>query len=275
MHTKIKRYIKSKDELTKFEKAIVNSHPEGLSTGCAEGRRGIGKSMFCYIVATRIFQYLDGIHVDDAYIKALDHFIWTTDTFMKMVDDVIKETDFDNIRQYDMENKYRILVIDDVGTHMSKYQFYVDVENVDQLKKRLDVIRDVTCGLFMTAPAVSGLLSFLREYPDVRNINIAYDADGNTKLDRIIEVREQPKKWARKGRLVFPPIKTSIFVYDWAYDEYKIRKRKAELKLFKSDENKKNIDKLIRIVKQYNPNLKPSEIIEKLELKENFINPKD
>ena len=43
-------------------------------------------------------------------------------------------------------NLPRILVVDDAGTHMSKYRFYTDIVSVDDLKGRLDTIRDVTCG---------------------------------------------------------------------------------------------------------------------------------
>lgn len=262
----IKNYIKSKDELTKFEQSIINCHPEGLSTGCAEGKRGIGKSMFFYIVTTRIFQYLDGTHVDDAYMKALEHFIWTTEDFIKKVDDVASHTDYEDITKYDTEHKYRLLTIDDIGTHMSKYQFYVDVANVDALKKRIDVIRDVTSGLFMTAPAMSGLLSFLREYPDVRNIHLTYDETGDPKYGRVIQIREQPKKWSKRGRLVFPPIKMSIFVHDWAYDEYKIRKRKAENKLFLKDDKTKSKENLIRVIKKFKPGITTKEIMSGLGL---------
>jgi len=268
VNVKRKQWIHHKHELTKFEQAIINAHPDNLINATAEGPRGRGKSMFCFITMTRIFQYLEGIHVDDAYYRALDHFLFTLPEVLATIDKVINNTDFSNIRKYDAENKYRILTMDDVGTHMGKYRFYIDVESVDDLKGKLDTIRDVTNGLLMTAPALEGLLSFLRDYPDNKIISLAYDKAGNTKYDRIIEVREKRKKWARRGRLAYPPIKTSIYVDNWAYDEYKIRKRKALQKLFsrnkKSSQNE--IIRLFKTVKKLNPDLKQKDIIEKLGL---------
>lgn len=274
MNTNRKTYIKSKDELTQFERAIINAHPEGLQSAIVEGKRDIGKSMFCYITTTRIFQYLEGLPIDDAYIRALDHFLWTIPQMFKVCDDVLSNTDYKDIMKYDAEHKYRILVSDDVGTHMGKYRFYVDVASVDELKGRIDTIRDVTNGLLMTAPAVSGLLSFLREYPDNRIIKITYDSHGDPKYSRIIEIRDKPKKWARYGRLAFPPIKMSIFVDTWAYAEYKIRKRKAINDLFvrNKDKEKENIVKAFRVIRKIQPNLTDNEIIDKLSLSEEIKN---
>jgi len=274
MNTKIKAWIKSKDELNKFERKIINSHPEKLTNAVAEGERDIGKSMFCFITTTHIFQYLEGIHVDDAYIKALDHFIWTMKQFKDKVYPIIQNTDFNNIRQYDLENKYHILVIDDAGTHMGKYKFYTRITEVDKLASQMHTIRDVTSGLLITIPMFSGMLSVLREFPDVRLITIAYDREGNTDYDRKVEIRMQPKKWARKGKLLFPPIKGSVYVYDWAYDEYKVRKRKALQEYYKDEEQKpeKEINKMFEIAKKLNPRLTNEEIFIKLNLPQELIN---
>lgn len=273
MNTKIKQWIKSKDELNKFEQKIINSHPEKLTNAAAIGERDIGKSMFCYITATHIFQYLEGIHVDDAYIRALDHFIWTYKEFNNAVDPIIQNTDFNNIREYDKENKYRILVIDDAATHMGKYKFYTKVSMVDKLAAKMNTIRDVTSGLLITVPMVSGMLTFLRDFPDLRIINIFYDRTGDPTYGRKVEIRMQPKKWARKGKLLFPLLKGSIYVYDWAYDEYKVRKRKALQEYYKDEETeeKQELAKMFSIAKKMNPKLTKKEIIEKLGLSKDML----
>lgn len=270
MNTKRKLWIKSLDELTRFERAIIKAHPERLVDAVVQGKRDIGKSMFCFKTMTRVFQYLDGIHVDDAYIKALDHMIFTLPDTIEAIDKVIDNTDFDDIMQYDQEHQYRILTLDDAGTHMGKYKFYVDVVGVDQIQSRFDVIREVTSGLLITTPALSGLLSNFREYPGTKRIEISYDSVGDTRYGRIVTIRNKRKKWARYGKLAFPPIKTSIWIDDWAYREYKIKKRKAIQRVNRDSSIKplQQFNKMFSIVKKMNPNLTKEEVIEKLCLPE-------
>jgi len=272
MNTKNKKWIKSEEELTKFERSIIKAHPERLVNATCEGGRGIGKSMFLYKTGTHIFQCLEGISLDDAYIRALDHFLWTTPQIKKAVDKVLLNTDFDNISQYDLEHKYRFLAVDDAGTHLGKYQFYVDVETVDQMKARLDTIRDVTSCLLMSAPALSGLLSFLREYPDNKSIIITFDESGDPRYGRIFTIRHPRRRWQKKGTLAYPPIKGSVWVDDWAYDEYKIRKRKALISLFKKRKSSKtDILKMFRTIRKLKPKMKPEEIIKQLNLSDEVL----
>lgn len=272
MNYKIKKYIKSKEELTNFERLILNKYPENILSAIAEGGRGKGKSMFCYLVMARILQYLEGIHIDDAFPKALNYFLWTVPQTLKVIDTHIENTDYTNIRQYDLENKYRLLIVDDAGTHMGKYKFYTDVGGVDKLQKRLDIIRDITCGLILTTPAYSGLLSFLRDYPDNKTIELM-TYHGGSKDDRRVYVRHKREKWAKIGKKVCPPIEMSIAVYDWAYDLYKVKKRHAVHKLLKHEKNtKKNeIVNMFRVVKKLNPKLTKDEIIAKLGLSEDVV----
>jgi hypothetical protein len=273
MNTNNKQYIKTFDELSSLEKQIIKAHPENLVTAFAQGSRGIGKSLFIFKTGTHVFQFLEGLSLDDAYLRALDHFLWTTPQVLKAIDKVMLHTDYNNISKYDSENKYRFLAIDDVGTHMGKYKFYVDVGMVDDIKGRLDTIREVTCCLLMSAPALSGVLSFLRDYEDTKIIDITYNREGNTKYDRIFTIRFQKKKWARYGKLACPPLYGSIFVDDWAYDEYKARKRKALVDLFSS--NKKNsrndIIKAFQTIKKMNPTLKSEDIVNKLGLPDDIL----
>lgn len=273
MNCNIKKWIKSKGELTRFEQGIINKYPENLLPAVVEGGRGTGKSMFCYLVTARIMQYLHGIHIDDAFPMALDHFLWTVPQTLKVIDKVIDNTDYNDILKYDREHKYRILVVDDAGTHMSKYRFYTDVASVDGLKGRLDTIRDVTCGLLMTTPAMSGLLSFLREYPDNKTVTLSTYSEGNTDYDRIVNIRNKRLKWARYGKRAYPPIKTSIYVYDWAYADYKKKKRIALKNLFdKQKKTKKNeVIKMFRVIRKLNPKISNEEIIVKLGLSEDVL----
>ena len=157
---------------------------------------------------------------------------------------------------------------------MSKYMFYTDIEGVDDLKGRIDTIRDVTSGLLMSAPALSGLLSFLREYPDNKVISIKTAPELNTEYGRVIEIRHPRQRWAKMGRLAYPPIKTSIYVDNWAYDEYKRRKRKALNDLFykKKDSSINELIKMFKTIRKLNPDLKKIEIIEKLNLSPELLN---
>jgi len=274
MRTNIRNFIKDKSELNKFEQRIVNSFPENITSACASGIKGIGKSMFCFITTTHIFQFLEGLHVDDAYIRALDHFVFTIPQLMGIIDPFIVNTDYSNMQQYDLEHKYRILVIDDAGTHMGKYKFYTDVTNVDQLKKRFDVVREITSGLLMTTPAQEGLLSFLREYPGTLDIQLKYDRNGNTKLDRIVEIRRKREKWARHGKKAFPTLQGSIYVHDWAYWEYRKRKRKAIADMIKEEKDvtKSQFEKMYQVIKKLNPSLSKNEVFDRLSLDDDLKN---
>lgn len=273
MNTLNKKWIKDKGDLTRFEQAIINAHPEKLVNATTEGTRGIGKSMFLLKTGTHVFQFLEGIHIEDAYIRCLDHFLWTIPQIKKAVDIVLKNTDFDNIRQYDLEHKYRYLAVDDAGTHLGKYKFYVDVDSVDEMKARLDTIRDVTSSLVMSTPALTGLLSFLREYPDNKTITITYNKESHNEYGRIFTIRHPRRRWEKKGRLAFPLIKGSIWVDDWAYDEYKIRKRKALLAMFKKKKGgKTEIIRMFRTLRKMQPKLTNEEIIEKLNLSPELLN---
>ena len=272
MNTTNKHWIKNFDELTRFEQAIVKAHPEGLVSATAEGPRSRGKSMFLFKTGTHIFQYLEGIHLDDAYLRALDHFLWTIPQIKKAIDKVLLNTDFNNIRQYDAEHKYRFLAVDDAGTHLGKYKFYVDVDEVDEMKGRLDTIRDTTNCLLMSAPALTGLLSFLREYPDNKTITITFDENGDPKYGRVFTIRHPRKRWQKKGSLAYPPIHGSIWVDDWAYDEYKQRKRRALISLFKKKKSSRTaIINMFRTLKKMRPELKNEEIVEKLGLSEDVL----
>lgn len=273
MNNKIKKWIKSKDELTRFEKAIINAHPERLIEAIAEGPKDRGKSMFCYKTMTRIFQYLNGIHVDDAYVIALNHFKFTIPEVMKAIDDIIDNTDYDNILEYDMKHQYRVMTIDDAGTHMGKYKFYIDVASIDEIQKKFDIIRDITSGLLMTTPTLSNLTTTFRDDPGMKTIEINYDKQGDTRYGRIVNIRHRRKKWARRGQLAYPPIKTSIWVDTWAYKEYKIRKRKAIKKM--NDETKgsssNDFNKMYKIVKKFNTKITKQELADKLGIQKEMM----
>lgn len=271
--TKMKPWIKTKEELIPFERAIINAHPERLIEAVAEGPKDRGKSMFCYKIMTRIFQYLEGIHVDDAYMMALDHFKFTIPETMTAIDKVIENTDYDNILEYDMENQYRILTIDDAGTHMGKYKFYTDVASIDEIQTKFDIIRDITSGLLLTTPTLDNLTTTFRDNPGLNTIEILYDKEGNTRYDRIINIREKKKKWARKGKRIYPPVRTSIHIDTWAYKEYKIKKRKAIKKMNDATKksSKNDFDKMYTIVKKFNVKITKKDLAEKLGIRDEMM----
>lgn len=265
-------YIKDIKQLTRFERAIINAHPERLVDGIVQGKRDIGKSMFCYKTMTRIYQYLDGTHVDDAYIKALDHMFFTLPDTLKAIDKVIDNTDYDNILKYDREHQYRIITLDDAGTHMGKYKFYVDVAGVEAIQSRFDVIRDVTSGLLITTPSLSGLLTNFRNYPGTKRIELYADSVGDTRYGRIVKIRNKRLKWARYGKLAYPQIKTSIWVDNWAYEEYRKKKRRAIQKMNKESNGSREsqFNKMYHIAKKLNPKLTRKDLIVKMNLTDEF-----
>ena len=269
----MKPYIKNFNELIPFERAIINAHPEKLMEAVAEGKKDIGKSMFCYKIMTRIFQYLEGIHLDDAYLIALDHFKFTIPETMEAIDKVIDNTDYDNIIEYDTDNQYRILTIDDAGTHMGKYKFYTDVASIDEIQKKFDVIRDVTSGLLLTTPTLDNLTTTFRDNPGLNTIEILYDKQGDTRYGRIINIREKKQKWAKRGRRIYPPVRTSIHIDKWAYAEYKAKKRRAIKKM--NDETKKSgkndFNKMYNIAKKFNVKMTKKDFAEKLGIRNEMV----
>lgn len=269
----MKSYIKNLDELIPFERAIINAHPERLVEAVVEGPKDRGKSMFCYKIATRIFQYLEGLHLDDAYMRALDHFKFTIPETMDAIDKVIDNTDYTDILRYDEENQYRLLVIDDAGTHMGKYKFYTDVASIDEIQKKFDVIRDVTSGLLLTTPTLENLTTTFRDNPGLKTVEILYDVLGDTRYGRIINIREKKKKWAKKGRRLYPPVRTSIHIDTWAYEEYKIKKRRAIKKM--NDDCKKSgkndFNRMYGIAKKFNVKLTKESFAELLGIRDDLV----
>lgn len=183
---------------------ILKRHPDGFIGAVIQGERGQGKSMYAYKVMAKIYLTLgkyrsikDGKVYSvndewDAYVAALDHIIFSPSELI-------------NIFKYNNKNNHvtPVLCLDDATVHFNSYKFFVDLYEVILLKGMFDTIRTVATGLLMTCPKRRSLLSFLREYDDLK-IDIKKDTGGESynRLARAYQFNWYPDD--KKYRVIIP-----------------------------------------------------------------------
>jgi len=183
---------------------ILKRHPDGFIGAVIQGERGQGKSMYAYKVMAKVYQMLgeyrsikDGqtyrVETEyDAYAAALDHMIFSP-------------TELISIFKYNNKNDYvtPVLCLDDATVHFNNYKFFVDLFEVILLKGMFDTIRTVATGLLMTCPKRRGLLSFLRDYDDLKiDIKKGPGGESYTRLARAYQFNWYPDD--RKYKVIIP-----------------------------------------------------------------------
>lgn len=155
------RYVKLKDMDSKLAQRIIKRHPRSFLGAVVTGERGAGKSMYCYKVMAKVYYDLNGYSKTDdehsAYSKALEHMIFESDEFIRLINHNIK-TDYVT----------PVFTLDDAAVHFCSYKYYTNLKEVIYLHGMFDLIRTAATGLLMTCPNRKLLLSFLRQYDDYR-----------------------------------------------------------------------------------------------------------
>lgn len=183
---------------------ILKRHPNGFIGAVVQGERGQGKSMYAYKVMAKVYLSLgeyrsvrDGRWYPvesemDAYTASLDHMIFSPSELI-------------NLFKYNNKNNYvtPVLCLDDATVHFNSYKFFVDLFEVILLKGMFDTIRTVATGLLLTCPKRRNLLSFLRDYDDLK-IDIKKDVGGDNynRIARAYQFNWYPDD--RKYRVIIP-----------------------------------------------------------------------
>ncbi|MBD3321812.1 MAG: hypothetical protein GF350_12015 [Chitinivibrionales bacterium] len=192
---------------------IIKRHPNGFIGAVIQGERGQGKSMYAYKLMAKVYftlgQYIslnDGqnyeIHTEeDAYHAALEHMIFSPHELI-------------NLFKYNNKNDIvtPVLCLDDATVHFNNYKFFVDLHEVILLKGMFDTIRTVATGLLLTCPKRRNLLSFLRDYDDLKiEIKQAPGGDNYDRFAKAYQFNYYPDD--RKYRVIIPfQDKYSVFV---------------------------------------------------------------
>jgi len=206
-------YKKLQDWNSGMHNRIIKRHPNGFIGAVVQGERGQGKSMYAYKLMAKVYLTLgeyrslnDGkIHAvtneTEAYQASLEHMIFSP---RELID----------LFKYNNKNDYvtPILCLDDATVHFNNYKFFVDLYEVILLKGMFDTIRTVATGLLLTCPKRRNLLSFLRDYDDLKiEIKQAPGGENHNRYARAYQFNWYPDD--KKYRVIVPfQDKYSVYV---------------------------------------------------------------
>lgn len=153
----IPRFRKLKDTDSILARKILRRHPEQFLSATITGGRGAGKSQYAYRVLAKVFYELNGCSEEEAFKMALDHMIFSTDQFTDKIDKSIKTGEV-----------IPALCLDDASVYFASYEFFTNMKKVIHLHAVFDLIRTSVTGMILTCPNRKMLLSFMRNYNDLR-----------------------------------------------------------------------------------------------------------
>ena len=234
-------YKKLEDWNSGMHDKILRRHPNGFTGAVIQGERGMGKSTYAYKVMAKLYLTLGEYrsqetgqityvnNEDDAYKAALEHMIFSPDQLIRLI-------------KYNIANDYitPVICLDDATVHFNSYKFFVDLDEVILLKGMFDTIRTALTGLLMTCPKRRNLLSFLRDYDDLKiEIKMAPGMN-HDRLARCYQFNYYPDD--RKYKVIIPfQDKYSCYIPDKHFKPY-MEKRKEYLELIN--------DKIERIMEE-------------------------
>jgi hypothetical protein len=251
-------YIRSKEELSRTAREIVNSHPFGYWGGIIRGPRERGKSAFCMHICREIYQFVEGLPRDSAWERVLENTLFTLDEIDNMFS-ILDTITWENVLDWQRKNTFLCKIWDDAGMHGGKFKYFTDVKVVEHLQGNMDVIRFILTGFLINTPQLEHLLGFLRNYKDHKVINVAYPSEGKHLYNRVATT----KIWKedRLGRWHLVPsyvTRFSCFIDDWVYEEYSRMKARAIVN------NQKRFQDMVNVAKKM-PNVRMDEVEEEIE----------
>lgn len=215
----IPRYRHLRDVNSVLAKRIIQRHPREFLGGVIYGERGNGKSMYAYKIMAKVYYELNGFNKTDdeatAYDIALDHMIFNMEDLIMLIHNNIKK---------DIVSP--VICLDDATVHFCSYKYFTHMKQVIHLHGIFDTIRTAVTGLLLTCPKRKLLLSFLRQYDDLK-IKVLR-ADGWNRYARAYRWNWLPDE--KKYNISVPfQDNFSCYVRDEYFDKYMV-KRKAALK---------------------------------------------
>ena len=138
-------------------KRIIKAHPRQFVSAVVTGTRGSGKSMYCYKTMARTYQILFDLSEEESYKMALDHMIFSMEELAALI--------YKNVK-----TRYvtPVITLDDASVHFFSHRYFTDMKKVTAIHGVFDTIRVAVTGLLMNCPNRKALLSFLRNYDDLK-----------------------------------------------------------------------------------------------------------
>lgn len=195
-----------------------------------KAERDYGKSMYNLQSIAYVYYHL-GYTEEEAWLKALDSFIFTPTQLRERIKKAMKE---DYVIDF--------IVIDDAAVHFSNKQWFVNMYSSMLIDALFDTIREAVRILLINCPNKKRLQASLQSYDDYE-VTI-YKAEGGGYLRKSVCIN-----WFslpdghRKYRKIFDD-KFSCYVPDWIYEKYRpIRRKYVDYITNKLDEMSKDYAK--------------------------------
>lgn len=256
-------YKKLKDWKSGYHDWVIYRHPDnpsrqnGFMGGFIYGKKGNGKSTYCYKVMAKIYYTINGYtkyhEEEDAYKEALSCMYMDGDLYL---DHVIENRILGKVTP--------VMCLDDASRHFGTQLYKHNPALYDAMAGEMATVRDVVTGFLITAPKRGMCAKFLRENDDYKGE--AHIIDNWNRKIRFYEWYEYPDE--RKYKLQIPfQDEYSCFILDEkrtgipAYDNYVDKKRYFNIKqdLLLAEKHRKQNRKIFIKLLERNPEKIPQE----------------
>lgn len=213
-----------------FHDWTIRRHPHdnrkqnGFMGGFIFGERGQGKSTYALKVMAKIYQTLENLSEEEAYLKAINMMIYEPEEFSRIL----------------ILNKINhvvlpVMCLDDASMHFNNMLHITNPRAYASLMGKTATIRTVVTGLLITAPTRKHVVKFLRDYDDYKGeafIDVggeSYDDQNWNRKIRFYKWNYYPDEVKYRIKIPFQD-KYSCYVPDKIYNLYLNRKLYFEVK---------------------------------------------
>lgn len=220
-----------------FHDWVIRRHPtknnrqNGFMGGFIYGKKGNGKSTYCYKAMAKIYFTLMGLSgLDDeetAYKVALDRMIFDGDL---LIDLLIENTINEEVTP--------VLCLDDASMHFGTQLYKHNPALYDAMQGEIATVREVVTGFLITSPKRSMCAKFLRENDDYKGEALINAGSQWKRKIRFYEWREYPDERTYKIQIPFQdeyscyiPDENSMGLpfYDWYIEKKRYHKIKHQI----------------------------------------------
>lgn len=183
------------------------------------GERGYGKSMYNLKVMAYLFHKLFELSEKDAWLRALDHVIFSPFEYMKRID-------------YNYRNDVidPVWCLDDAGVNFTGMLYRLNPDLYGLVNGSFDTLRTVTNSLLITVPYKEKLMKGLQQYDD-REITLYIDSGGGEYNRKAVCVKwyrlpSGRREWYKEFEDLF-----SCYVPKWIYNKYLVKRKEYNKKI--------------------------------------------
>jgi hypothetical protein len=208
------RFRKLDDSTSALAKRIIKKYPRDFISAVVTGERGCGKSMYCFKTMAKVYFELDCLSEDEAYQKALDHMIFSMKDLILLIH-----------RNIQKDIVTPVITLDDATVHFCTYEWFQNQQQVIHLHGVFDTIRTACTSVLLNCPKRKMLLSFLRQYDDLK-IHI-HRADGHwSRYARAYRWNWLPDETKKNISIPFQD-NFSCHVKDKYFNAYMVKRKEA------------------------------------------------